>query len=371
MSLRSSRRIRLVAPVAVAGVIGLGAWLPTVTASASTPDLPTLTPAQLIAKVASAHVPGLSGTVRWSANLGLPDISSLTSGQGSSGSSFTPTSLLSGTHTIKVWDAGADQQRLAVPTSMAEVDFVRNGQQAWYYDSSTDAVTHLVAAPGSSTPEASHPDAHANDPALTPDQLAQKLLAHLTPSTAVSVTSPVYVANGHSAYQLVLSPAAGTAGAGASTVSQITMAVDATTGVPLQISVDAKGQSAPALQVGFDSVSFTTPSASEFTAPTGSSETTKTVGGQGGAHHSHDGTWGPAPTITGSDWGQIATFAADHGPATGSAQHQLNQLSTPVTGSFGTARLVQTNLLNALILPDGRVLAGFVTPSALESAAGH
>ena len=95
-----------------------------------------------------SHVSAFSGSVRWDAELGLPDLGSLVGGDGGGGT-FSPTTLLSGSHTIKVWDAGADRQRLAMPGQLSEVDFVRNGQQAWYYDSTTDTVTNLVAAAGS------------------------------------------------------------------------------------------------------------------------------------------------------------------------------------------------------------------------------
>jgi outer membrane lipoprotein-sorting protein len=370
------RRLRLAAPVAVAGLIGLGAWLPTVTAGASAPNLPALTPAQLIAKTSQAHIDGLSGTILWKANLGLPDISGLTGGQGGS-SSFNWTTLLSGDHTIKVWDAGARQQRLALPSTMAEVDFVRNGAQAWYYDSSTDKVTHLVPATGATTggSQTDQPAAPAQpaEPALTPDQIAQKVLGHLSPSTQVSVDSPVYVGSSPSraAYQLVVRPAAGTAGEASSTVSRITMAIDAQSFVPLQVTVDAKGAAA-ALQVGYQSVKFQAPAASEFAAPTGTSETTKTVGGHSGTTGDHGTGTGSKPAVAGPPWGQVATFGNVNLSA--QARHQLSQVSTPVTWTSGagqlSGQLVQTNLLNALILPDGRVLAGFVTPATLESTAG-
>ena len=90
---------------------------------------------------------------------------------------------------------------------------------------------------------------------------------------------------------------------------------------------------------------------------------TKTIGGiaaNSGGGQSQNGT-----SVTGTDWGSILVVTGANLGAQGTT---LNQVSTPC-GSFGTGRLVTTNLLNALILPDGRVLAGFVTPAALEAAA--
>ena len=198
---------------------------------------------------------------------------------------------------------------------------------------------------------------------MTPDQIAARLLSHLTPSTGVSVASPVFVA-GRGTYELVLAPAGGTSGAAASTVSRITIAVDATTGMPLRIQVDAKGQSGPALQIGFTSVSFATPSASEFAPLSGTKVQTRTIGASKGGGSRMAGF--DAPAISGTGWDAVATFGH---VKLGNVGNHLSEATTSVSGSFGTARLLQTTLLNALIFPDGRVVAGFVTPSALEAAA--
>lgn len=356
------RSIRFLAPVGVAGAIALGAWVPTITAAgAATPDLPSITPAQLLAKVQQAHVAGFSGTVRWTANLGLPDISGLTSGAGQSSDhgGFDPTTLLTGSHDISVWSAGADEQRLALPGTLNEYDVVHNGTNLWTFDSATQAVTHYVPAPGS------HGRSHGTDPAdpasqaLTPAQAAQRAIDSITPTTSVSVASPVYVA-GRPTYELVLAPKATT-----STVKDITIAVDSATGMPLRVQVTPAGSTAPALSLGFTSVSLSVPTASFFAAPSGTSTVTKTIGGpDGSANKPHSS--GSRPAVTGTGWGSIVTITDAN---LGRAGRQLDQVSSPVSGSFGTARLVHTNLLNALILPDGRILAGFVTPAALEAAA--
>ena len=46
--------------------------------------------------------PAFPGTVRWTANLGIPDLSALTSGAGQSiaQGGFDPTTLLSGSHDV-------------------------------------------------------------------------------------------------------------------------------------------------------------------------------------------------------------------------------------------------------------------------------
>jgi hypothetical protein len=389
-------RYRLLAPVGVAGAIALAAWIPTVTsAAAATPSLPALSPRAVVAKALSADVKGFSGTVRWTANLGLPDLSSLTGdigGQGGS-SAFDPTSLLSGSHDISVWDAGSGEQRLALPGSLSEVDLVHNGSHLYYFDSATQKVTDYTGV-GHSGRDAT---SKATGVELTPDQAAQKLLAGLGTSTTVTAASPVYVA-GQASYQITLTPRTA-----ASTVGAVTIAVDASNGMPLQVQVFPRGSKTPALSLGFTSVSFSVPSASNFAAPHGSSTVTEPIsraldstgpGGpaafswrHAGPHGGHMfGHWhgvhqgappsrgqapgAPAahvghPTTVGTDWTTVAVFDGGAGQLAG----EVGKVSTPVTGSFGTAQLVSSSLLNALILPDGKVLVGFVTPSALEAAA--
>jgi outer membrane lipoprotein-sorting protein len=366
----------MLAPFVVGGGLVLAAWVPTVTAGASTPKLPPLTAQQLIAKAVQARVAGLAATVRWTADLGIPDLTGLVGGGGSyHDNSFSWSALLSGSHSIKVWDAGADRQRLALPGTLSETDFVRNGNQAWTYESSTNQVTHyLLPRPAAGEKLAATDVAASEGPALTPDELAQRLLAHLTPSTSVSVASPIYVA-GRPAYELVLAPAKGTAGAIASTIREIAVAVDSGTGLPLRLSVSARGQSSPALQIGFSSVSFSVPSASEFRAPVGGTVVTRHLKSphrslhRAAARPAADQPGADQPVVAGPAWAQIITIHPGAGRSASRVDRRLVDATAVVTGRFGTARLLQTNLINALFLPDGSVIAGFVTPAALEAAA--
>ena len=142
---------------------------------------------------------------------------------------------------MNVWLDGAKAEHLALlEPSAQELDLVRNGTQAWYWDSSTQSVLHVVAQS-----PASHPGDSSTGPAmgtapLTPDQFASNLLSHLSPSTSVTTGTPVYVA-GEPAYQLVIDPK----GAPGSTVDEIQVDVGATApllGVPLQVSVYAKDE---------------------------------------------------------------------------------------------------------------------------------
>src|SRR6516164_4156407 len=100
------RRRWAVPAIALAAILG-GAAVPSLlpSASASTPDLPPLTAAELLAKVRTTQVPPLSGTLTLTSNLGLPSLSSV----GALGGSAAGTSLadlLSGSHSAKVWFDG-------------------------------------------------------------------------------------------------------------------------------------------------------------------------------------------------------------------------------------------------------------------------
>lgn len=368
-----ARRTRLLAPVAVAGLIAAGAAVvPNLTASAA-PKLPPMSASRLLARVASSHVSHLSGTVKWTADLGLPSISGLSSGGNQSvphGSAFKPSSLLSGSHTFRFWVAGRRQQRVAIPGSLQESDFLRVGRQAWLWNSGNGHVTHLrLASPSSAAGRAADRSA-APQAALSPQAVADRIVRGLhRGATSVSVSSPQWVA-GRSAYVLRLSPDRSVAANQGSTVSSVNLAVDASTGLPLQVSVYARGQAAPALQVGFTSVSLSKPPASVFAVPHGTTTSSRVIhpaaphlGALGGSAH------GPKPTVVGADWGRIVELSLPAASGAGNSA-QLRAAATPVSGSWGSGRLLRSSLLNALLLPDGHVLVGFTTPAALEQAAG-
>jgi hypothetical protein len=368
------RRARWAAPIAVAGAIALGSALTTVSAGATTPDLPALSTAQVLAKASHPDLQGFAGTVELAPDLGLPSLSEITSdgGQGvQTATGFDPTTLLTQSNAINVWDSGAGRQRLQLATSqLAETDLVHSGDQAWLWDSSTQQVTHFVAAAHSGTGDhaSSDPSSAATDGVpTTPEQAAQKFLDHLDPSTSVTTMSPVYVA-GRSAYQLSFSPKAGSAGAAASTVSAVTMTVDSATGTVLSFAVDAAGSKTPALSLAFTRFDPGVPGASTFDAPVGRTTKTEVVGGggdghAGGAEPATSSSGAAEPAVSGSPWAQVITIPDAHLSAKDMAE--LDKVST----AAGADRLVHTSVVNALVEPDGTVLVGFVQPSVLEATA--
>jgi outer membrane lipoprotein-sorting protein len=390
------RRLRWLAPFATAAVIALLAAAPGLS-SASTPSLPAITAQQLLVKMQQAHVTALSGTIDLNANLGIPDLSELNDAAGDggsvSGTTFSPTDLLSGSHQALVWLDGPTRERVDLLESSAETDLIHNGANVWLWDSTTKSVTHqtLTAHVKDGTKDLAKPAAAApQTPMKTPQQLANDLLAQVTPSTTVSVASNVSVA-GRSAYQLILAPHAAT-----STIDHIAIAVDSATGLPLRVQVFSRSQKSAVVTLGFGSIHFSTPAASEFafTPPPGSQVTTGTIGhavvpGSGpqlrtvrvhhlGHHVIKSVTTAPLingnpaaakaaekETTVGHDWTSVAIISNIQLPA------QLSQYfsaGTAVHGAFGTGRLIGSPLVNVLILNDGRMAVGAVSPAALEAA---
>jgi outer membrane lipoprotein-sorting protein len=283
-----------IAVLAVGGVVAGTA----AAGAQNAPSLPARSAAQLLNDVASAGTPGpFSGTVQESANLGLP---ALPSGDGSSGFS-----ALSGTHTFNVWYADPAHLRLSEPSQLGESDLRVGGQQVWLWNSSTQTATHLVAPaelpqaralprsfiirPGVAHRTRLTPaqlrkllrSAKLPRPIMVPSklrtQLRHQLQAHpafrlppsplaaawdtvaaLAPSTRISVQRNVMVA-GQAAYQVALTPKAS-----GSTIGSIDVAIDARNHMPLRVQVFARGSASPAFQIGFTSLTFGRPAASNF-----------------------------------------------------------------------------------------------------------
>ena len=381
-----SRRARWVIPAGVVAVVAGVGIASAITVAQAAPALPPRTPAQLLAAVASDHstIPPLTGTVVETATLGIPQLPG-----GENPNSLT--SLLAGSHTLKIWYDGPRKLRLAVPVQMGETDLVRNGTTAWLWQSNNNSVTKYLIPAG-------HGD-HAREPAipkapLTPQQAAQQALKLAGPSTRVTTEANVTVA-GQAAYQLVLAPKAT-----GSQVAKITIALDAQhLSVPLRVQVFAKGTASPVFQVGYTSISFVTPAASNFnfTPPPGAKVRTETLGLPSGyAPGQKPQGMKSGAQVIGKDWttvlvlpasdvlpggalsrvsgagsaagvaGQAARSASGGGGSI-SASAMLSALflaAHPVHGAWGSGKLLHTSLVSMLIT-NGHVLVGAVTPSVL------
>ncbi|GAA0262985.1 LolA family protein [Cryptosporangium japonicum] len=321
------------------------------TAADASPALPPRTAAQLLVDLQTAVPHPLSGTVVQKSDLGLPNFS----GAGSQGSSDF-TSMLTGTHTLRVWYGGEDKQRVALVGSLGESDVVRNGNDVWTWSSQKNEATHTrltdedlkkVQPSGSPLPS-------------TPQDAADQALAAISPSTEVTTDGTAKVA-GRAAYELVLKPKDR-----ASRVGQVRLAIDADKKMPLRVRIYARNASKPAFEVGFTQVSFSAPDPAQFTftPPPGATVTEQPVAA---AEH-------PAIkdrlTVVGAGWTQVGILTGLDSPGSGDTRTKsMLDLLPKVNGAWGSGRLLESDLLCAVLTDDGRLVFGAVDPERLYEAA--
>jgi outer membrane lipoprotein-sorting protein len=358
MSVMASRPVvRWVLPGGVlVAVLSGGAIATTLTATAQA-SLPARSAAQLLVDVQTARLDAVSGTVTEKADLGLPALPDSIGGRDGSANLNT---LVSGSHTLRVWYSGPDKARVALLGGLGESDIIRNGSSVWIWSSSTNSAQHSVLG---DKPEA--PQSVAPDLPKTPQEAADKVLAQLDPTTAVSVDQTGTVA-GRPVYTLVLAPKDTR-----SQVARVTIGIDGTKHIPLQVQVFAKGYAPPAFTIGFTDVTFTRPDAQRFafTPPPGAKVTEQSKSGTPDAT-----TQRPKTAVIGKGWTSVVAARlpqqAASGPSTGSRSMDAFLGALPrVQGSWGSGRMLQGRLFSVLLTDDGRVLAGAVNGQQLRTAA--
>ncbi|NTW41334.1 MAG: hypothetical protein HGA44_15910 [Cellulomonadaceae bacterium] len=387
---------------------------PPLVASAGNDNLPDVTPQQLLARVAAAEPVPVVGTVVYTARLGLPELP-ISEAMGAD-----PLALLGGSSTLRVWTDGTERSRVALLGSTSEYSVVRDGAQAWTYSSSDDAVTHYAL----SDADQARYDALVDDlragsvpPVVgdlpTPDEAATLALTHAEEFSSVSLDSETTVA-GRGAYQLVVTPKDS-----ATLVARVVVAIDAETSVPLRVQVwSTQDSGAPALEVGFTDVAFTTPDSAvlTFSAPAGAEVKDVVVplpatpdasamptdpSDLTGAGALPDGL-----TVTGTGWSTVVEYAgldvaalvagdpaalttvpgSERLIGSDSAQDLIGEFM-PADGAAGKfdldtsalydqlltqvpeGRLLSSTLLSVLVTTDGRVLVGAVPAATLRAMA--
>ena len=365
--------------VAVTGAVIAGLQIPAAQAS---PVLPARTAAQLLANISQDQkLPPLTGTVVETTSLGLPQLP-----QASNPTSLS--SLLTGSHTVKVYYQNPQHFRLSLQQPMSETDVIRSGNTLWLWQSTSNSVTEFSAPPGAVKHAKPTPPA---GPVLTPQQAANEVLQAVGKTTTVGVQTNVDIA-GEPAYQLSLAPKDHR-----SLIGRVLIAIDAKYGMPLRVQVFAKGATSPAFQVGYTNLNFTAPAPAnyQFTPPPGASVDKVNLGSgpatkQSGTQQDNSGFG-----TYGSDWltvaslpeadllsslgtgpgGSPAPAAPSSGPGGlgGDSQAVIRGLigaAKPVSGSWGTGTLLQTSLVS-MLMTGGEVYIGAVQPSVLYAAVGH
>lgn len=329
------------AGIAVAGLVGLG--LLTVPAGAgAAPELPPVSPQDLVASVLTAEPGPFAGSVELDNALGLPALPDLPQ-------------AANGTSAARVWSGGNDRGRLQLPTSDGERTLVSDGTTFWAWDSTTRTVTTGTKDAGERRPEEA-----TGDPAAAASELIGKLGA----TSVLSVDGTAEVA-GRPAYELVLSPAP----TEKTLLREIRIAVDAEKRMPLRLTVLANGSADPAVQLGFTELAFGPQDAGLFTFTPPPGATVEN------APTHPDGATKPAEgalRTVGDGWDTVFVetmpATAPEGAPGGGDAPDLSALGTPVSGPWGTGRLITTSVASAIVTDDGRIAVGAVPEQVLTEA---
>jgi outer membrane lipoprotein-sorting protein len=330
--------------------------------------LPPRTAEQLLVDLQQADIDGFSGTVRQSADLGVPALP----GVSEHGSDFS--SLISGTHTLRVAYAAPDRSKVSLLGELSESSIIRNGDQVWTWSSRGNEVTHATIDPDEAT--ADRPEDLPADAPKTPQEAAERILAAAAETTRITTDSDVTVAD-RAAYELVLRPTDTR-----SLISSVRIAVDGTEHVALQVQVFAGDRPNPVASIGFTEVDFAVPPAAEFEfAPPAGAKVTEVDRDDHADQGSTADRDAAEPTVVGEGWTSVvvsrlpADVLAEASPdAQGGEdgvdlQAYLAQLPE-VSGSWGSGRLLAGTAFSVVVTDDGRVAAGAVPPELLYAALG-
>ncbi|GAA0528023.1 membrane protein [Saccharopolyspora subtropica] len=331
---------------AAAGVLGLTVLALPAGAGAA-PELPPVSPEQLVESVMRAAPPALSGTVQVDNALGLPALPA--AGQGGE-------LLADGTSQVRVWADGQGRHRVSMPSHGGEVTVVDDGSTVWKWDSAERTATRVDAA---HEPGAEHPQA---DPAAA----ARDIIATLRQTSDVAVDGTASVA-GRDAYELVLTPKPSER----TLLREVRVAVDAEKRIPLELSVHTNGSDAPALQVGFTDLQLAAPDPAlfRFTPPAGATVE------QAPRQHRPQAPQHPQGEhrVVGDGWDSVLVARL---PEQTSAKDRTDfrqlaeRTGRPVSGPWGNGWVIGTAAGNALLTSDGRVAVGAVPEQVLIAALG-
>ncbi|WP_433785683.1 LolA family protein [Actinomycetospora sp. CA-101289] len=321
---------------ALAGAVGVGLLVAPAGAAAA-PVLPPVSPEDLVSSVIAADAPPLAGEVEVDNALGLPAVPGVPQ-------------LANGTSAVRVWSGGDGRGRVALPSADGERTLVSDGTTRWSYDSRERTATR---APAESQ---DRPDAQ------DPTTAATQAVATLRQSSTVAVDGTAEVA-GRAAYQLVLTPLP----TERTLLREVRVAVDAETRLPLQLTVLAQGSGEPALQVGFSEIAYgpQDPALFTFTPPPGT--TVQDAPARDGVHPDGDR---PGTTV-GDGWDRVVVGqvpAPEQGQARPEGAPDLSALGTPVSGPWGTGRVITTAVATIIVTDDGRFAAGAVPQQVLTEA---
>ena len=354
-------------PIALAAALPIGSWVQHLRPAPDVPTLPVATAAQVAARATDKHVQPRSGFFELSTGLGLGDLgtSGAVGGAGLVG-------LSAGTVEARVWSDGGGRSRVAQIKPLEETDWIRNGATAWVWQSRSTTAVRVNSPGGFDLPAQGVLTAVAgtSTPVPTPEELAARLLVLRDRATELSLGPPRRIA-GRPAFDLVLTPRSAS-----SLIARVEVAVDSSTGLPLEVSVQPRG-GGRVIRDRYTSISFVEPAASNFgfrppahanvaeAATVNAATAVRGERDQQEGRRLHRRYFGGPPSIAlrGAGWDEVVV-------ASGIDAWRFRDVlraGTPVSGSFGRGLLLRTRAFSVIALDDGRVVAGAVTPQRLEA----
>ena len=308
--------------------------------------------------------------------------------------------IISGTHEARIYVDGPDKLRVQVLDPMSERSMIVNGDTVWFYDDDKQAAQYMTVdvaeleakAEEYETENSAEIEQKIADLPFdinNPAEVADYLLAEASEYSEITVGADQNVA-GQAAYELIATPLATE-----TTVDYVSVAIDAETGMALNVKVVAKGQTEPAMEIGFTSIDYSTPAASVFEFNPSSDVTVTemempeefTIDGETYTREELEAELEAnklteaeyeqkkaefeasenMPEVIENGWASVVEMKLTEDMPVDMFDSELfSGITEQVDGGF----VITTSLVNMLITDDGRVLAGAVTTDYLLEIAG-
>ncbi len=362
-------------------------------------DLPDMSAEELMVMMMDAQPTEFSGTILKTSNLGLPalELSSMVSEEDAERmrekmpeefADFAPEvieqnllteamELVTGEHRVRVY-VGETGMRAQILDMMAQRDLIVSGNTVWTYDSREQVAMYaeldeekLAEGKVEAEAEISAYIAEIGLDLTDPQAVAEYLMSQVGDSSEVTVGTDHYHA-GRTAYQLIVTP-----NSEVSLVDSIVVSVDSETGMPLALSVYSTEQAEPAMEVGYESISFGDQDESmfSFTPPAGTQIVDlKELEAQKekvdlemwmDMEEMESLEEKPEPVMIGEGWDTIVLMPAGDKALAEMGGELIQSLMTPVAGGM----LFSTPLMNVFMTDSGDVYAGAVSVQHLLDTA--
>ena len=379
-------------------------WLPAVIApavigavaafpiQASAVDLPDLSPQELMVMMQDAKPIEFSGVVLKTTNLGLPalELSSMLSEEEvermrektpEEFADFVPEvaasqelakamELITGEQRVRIF-VGETGMRAQILDRMSQRDLIVNSEEIWTYDSREQVATFASIdqkkVEQGRVSAMQQLESYASELGLdltNPQAVADYVMSQVGDSSQVSVGTDHYKA-GRTAYQLIVKP-----NSEVSLIDSVVLSIDSETAVPLSAAIYSVEQAEPAIEVGFESISFSDQDESlfSFTAPAGATIRNLDEIDKPEAPETEKPDYeGEKPIMIGEEWDSVLVMAASEIDILTELQGNqlLSSLVKPVAGGFA----FETPIMKVFISSDGQVLAGAVSLAHLQKLA--